>query len=101
MWVRTNGEVLGRMLQDGFEIKKYILTQKEHEYLNAVIKPFRKDRDIIFIKCGCGRECEFIHIELQHEYFGGERMELPYFAKGTMYKGMTPGKKYTLEELGL
>lgn len=38
----------------------------------------------------------FIFIELKREFFS-----LPFFEKGTMYKGMEAHKKYTLEELGL
>ena len=28
-------------------------------------------------------------------------ISFPYFKKGTMYKGMKPGKSYTLKELGI
>lgn len=39
---------------------------------------------------------EFINIQLRDENF-----TLPYFKKGTMYKEMQTGKRYTLEKLGI
>lgn len=76
------------------EEKREILDEKEKEYLRAVIKPFR-DR----VKCiqkSYNNFYEYITICLI-----GERVPLPYFKKGTMYKGMEKNKEYTLEELGL
>lgn len=73
-----------------------ILTDKEKDYLSAVIKPFREDvahitkMDITYSKR------EFICIRINREC-----IIFPKFAKGTMYKGMEANKKYTLEELGL
>ena len=70
-----------------------ILTDKEKAYLSAVIKPFR-DR----IECvkKIVHKREFLKIFLEDE-----SIAFPYFEKGTMYKGMEEGRKYTLEDLGL
>lgn len=73
--------------------KKPILTDEEREYLRSVIKPFRNDVRYIS-KAGFGEE--YIHIKLD-----GDIVLLPYFEKGTMYKGMKARKEYSLEELGL
>lgn len=80
-----------------FERKKEILDEAEKRYLADVIRPFKKR-----VKCICkGQEWgrgdkEFININLKED-----ALVLPYFKKGTMYKGMELGRNYTLEELGL
>lgn len=81
------------------EVKPEILDEKEKEYLSAVIKPFRKQ--ILYIaKTSCvtktnnGKSYIYIQLPCDHMWF-------PYFESDTMYKGMEPDKKYTLEELGL
>lgn len=82
--------------------KKEILDEKEKEYLSAVIKPFR-NRVKCITKYSCNKN-EYIHIVLNNkgiEMLNNEGIELPFFEKGTMYKGMEVGKEYTLEELGL
>ncbi len=78
---------------------KEILDEKEKEYLSAVIRPF-KNR----VKSICKQDIdnEYICIKLSDIYgHTTEAVCLPYFKKGTMYKGMELGKKYTLKELGL
>ena len=86
------------------EYKEPVLTDKEKEYLGAVIKPFR-DR-IKYIKkidiyLGCNKDAEYIFGDLGNEDYVVDAFSLPYFPKGTMYKGMETDKKYTLKELGL
>ena len=80
-------------VENGYIVEKEILDEKEKEYLSAVIKPFR-DRIEYIKKMEDIRE--YITIDLKDE-----RLPFPYFDKGTMYKGMELGKKYTLKELGL
>lgn len=78
-----------------YEVKE-ILDEKEKEYLNAVIKPFRSNVRYIR-KCESGwLNEEFIIIVLKKE-----AISLPCFKKGTMYKRMTTYKEYTIEELNL
>lgn len=78
-----------------------ILDEAEKQYLSAVIKPFRDDvRGIrkmqsIYRLPDDGKE--YIKIRMRSD----EEINLPYFRKGTMYKGMVLRKEYTLEELGL
>lgn len=86
------------MVDFKYEIKakKSILDDVEKEYLSNVIKPFR-DRVKYIKKIQAVNYGEFISIGFFNSYF----MCLPYFEKGTMYKGMECDKKYTLEELGL
>lgn len=73
-----------------------ILTDKEREYLRAVIKPFR-DKVVWIIKMVLF-EREFITINLN---VGIDTFSLPSFEENEYYKGMVVGKRYTLEELGL
>lgn len=77
------------------EYKPEILTDKEKAYLSAVVKPFKgKVKTVEKVSFGGGEEYLKILFEM-------DLMSLPFFAKGTMYKGMEANKKYTLEELGL
>lgn len=74
---------------------KEILDEVEKRCLKAVIRPF-KDRVNYIAKKGVRKE--YIQIVLKKD---NECFFLPYFEKGTMYKGMELNKKYTLKELGL
>lgn len=78
-----------------FERKEKILDEEEKKYLADVVRPFRiKVRSVY--KLASISNKEFINIQLRDENFA-----LTYFEKGTMYKEMQTGKRYTLEELGL
>ncbi len=79
-----------------FERKEEILDEVEKKYLADVVRPFRsKVRSVYKMASICSNK-EFINIQLRDENF-----ILPYFKKGTMYKEMQTGKRYTLEKLGL
>ena len=80
------------------EYKPPILDDVEKAYLSAVIKPFRKRIEYIektdnyYVD---GKQ--FLSIGLVTD----DHCYLPFFKKGTMYKGMEANECYTLEELGL
>ena len=76
-----------------------ILDEKEKEYLNAVIKPWR-DKVESIVKKLC---FEFGYIVIQYRDDMGytSTVILPNFPKGTMYKGMELNKDYSIEDLGL
>lgn len=79
-----------------FERKEEILDEVEKKYLVDVVRPFRsKVRSVYKMASVCSNK-EFICIQLKDENF-----TLPYFKKGTMYKEMQTGKRYTLEKLGI
>ena len=76
-----------------------ILEPAEKKYLSAVIKPFRS-KVYAIAKYDDGVDNYYIQIAIkQNVYF--EYIDLPYFKKGTMYKGMELKKEYTVEQLGL
>ena len=76
-----------------------ILNEKEKEYLSTVIKPFRNGV-LAITKYNYNNGDEYLQIEVnQPNRF--ECIKLPYFEKGTMYKGMKLGFTYILKELGL
>lgn len=77
-----------------FEREEEILDETEKRYLSNVIKPFR-DKVKAIKKISYSRE--FIKIYIKED----QPAILPYFEKGTMYKGMKENKEYTLKELGL
>lgn len=74
------------------EYKEPILDDVEKDYLSAVIKPFRKRIKYIVIWHDGSKQ--FLHIELYDEY-----INFPNFKANTMYKGMKPNKRYTLDDL--
>lgn len=79
-----------------FERKEEILDEAEKKYLSDVIRPFKdKVKYICKLVSAYGNK-EFINIQLRDDNF-----TLPYFKKGTMYKEMQTGKRYTLEKLGI
>lgn len=83
------------------KLSKSILTEKEREYLSAVIKPFR-DRVINITKESeyC-IECIKITLNPLEVMTVGDIVYLPNFIKWSMYEGMEPDKAYTIDELGL
>ena len=79
------------------EYKEHILDDVEKEYLLAVIKPFRKKISCIRKSKDSRKGKNYIKIE----FCDGDRMFFPNLSNDEMYKGMEPGRNYTLEELGL
>ena len=81
-----------------------ILDEKEKEYLGNVIKPFRdiviKIAKLETITGDAFYICIFIKATVPNA-LSFAKIELPAFAKDTMYKNMQYGVEYTLEELGL
>lgn len=79
-----------------------ILDDVERRYLSAVIRPFRDKVQSIKKFNGLYVSHCFDEILVYYESFGRDLwFSLPPFEKGTMYKGMKPDRKYSLEELGL
>lgn len=77
------------------ECKEPILDDVERKYLSDVIKPFgHRVSYIVKILNGSGY---YIAIILNNF----DVMNLPYFTRNTMYKGMKVGRQYKLKELGL
>lgn len=74
---------------------KEVLDAKEKEYLSAVIRPFKGKVNYIQKEISDTREDIVVCVACD------DYLSFPYFEKGTMYKGMELGKKYTLKELGL
>ena len=113
----TFNRAIREVLNDDYAIDEYklldwlceehsILDKEEKEYMSNVVKPFRKR--IINISKIVDRYDENSRLEsiqivlrqpINNELF--DYVELPYFKKGTMYKGMKLNKEYTLKELGL
>lgn len=81
------------------EKKKEILDEVEKEYLRAVIKPFRKKYHTYIEKQKAYVGDDTERIKIFFETYTA--ISLPFFKKGTMYKGMELNKDYSLEELGL
>lgn len=82
-------------VENGYIVEKEILDAVEKEYLENVIKPFRNKVEYISKETSY-MDDYYILIDLDNE-----DIALPFFKKGTMYKGMEADKKYTLKELGL
>lgn len=98
-WIR-NYYLLENLLIGYTEIiKKPILDDIERRYLSNVIKPFR-DRVKDIVKHGY--DCyEYIEIRFYSENIPMGNINLPYYEKSSMYKGMELDKRYSLKDLGL
>ena len=72
-----------------------LLTYKEKEYLKFVFRPFASNT-LYIQKAQSSNSMEYIRAVTY-----SSTMVLPDFKKGTMYKGMKLGTKYTLKELGI
>ena len=77
------------------EYKEPVLDEVERKYLSDVIKPF--GHRVSYIVKRLNGSGYYIAIILNNF----DVMNLPYFTRNTMYKGMTVGREYKLKELGL
>ena len=88
------------LLTGELEIEQPILDDIEKRYLENVFRPF-KDK-IIYIEkrklANDNYEYILFDVSVGHKI---DTCFLPYFNRGTMYKGMELRKQYSLEELGL
>ena len=79
-----------------YEHKPEILDKDDKRYIKSVIRPFRdKVKYITKRSRDLGRE--FISITLNDNFI----INLPFFAKSTMYENMEVDKLYTLEDLNI
>ena len=78
------------------KLHKPILDNIEKNYLSNIIKPFR-DRIDYITKVNLSNGKEYIFIKMKNY----EKISLPFFKAGTMYKGMENDKEYTPDELEL
>ena len=97
-WVRNKDIYSDKFLDQEIEIEvSELLTKKEKEYLEDVIRPFKdKVKDIVKVR-GQITLKEFIYIQLVTD----ETINLPYFERNKYYKKLELSKHYTIEELGL
>ena len=77
------------------EYKEPVLDEVERKYLSDIIKPF--GHRVSYIVKRLNGSGYYIAIILNNF----DVMNLPYFTRNTMYKGMTVGRNYKLKELGL
>lgn len=111
LWFKLRKETL--FLSRSFYYYINPLDEVEKEYLRNVIKPFRKNVCYIAKICNNDRSRIVIgyhnidNIESMEEFKGYIKgttkiISFPWFKNSTgMYKGMEPGRHYTLVELGL
>lgn len=98
-WFNTT--MLIDLLNGSVTIEKLILDKQEKEYLSNVIKPFKDSVFGIVKQPQYVNDYEYISIMIKEESGDHFHMSLPCFKVGTMYKGMEPGKKYSLKDLGI
>lgn len=89
--------VLNQLLNGEYRVVKIprsILTEKEKEYLSAVVKPFRDE--VKHISKNHYDDEEWVQIRTKQ----GLAL-LPPFKEGLMYNGMKVGKEYSVKELDI
>ena len=96
-WVNFYDHLFGAIICGRLKVVKSqgsILTDKEREYLAAVIEPYRDD--VVCIMKSNVLEYPRVYVHLKHDVFG-----LPWFNKDEKYKGMELEREYSLEDLEL
>lgn len=78
------------------EIELELLTKREKDYLEGVIRPF-KDKVISISKRSFNIELEYISILIKEDF----RVNFPNFIINNYYKNMKVGREYTLKDLDL
>ena len=101
-WVKNKDIYSDKFLDQKIEIEiedkdETLLTLKEKEYLENLLRPFKEVVDFIKKINSINRSLQFIHIKLCN----GEVINLPYFNVNEYYKNLEVGKQYTIEDLGL
>ena len=81
--------------------QKHILDKQEHDYLRAMIKPYKVEYIRKFETIVSGIQFIEIVVKSSIDYSATESWSLPYFKLNSMYKGMELDKKYTIEDLEL
>lgn len=97
-WVKNKDIYSDKFLNQEIKIEIELLTPKEKEYLEGVIKPF-KDKVEYIIKYYKDEynPKEYIYLSIKDEF----PTCLPEFEANKYYKGLERTKRYTLKELGL
>ena len=106
MWVNHKDMYSNKFLDQEVDIPSpHILDKKEHDYLRAVVKPY-KIKSITLIG-DLSTVCLKVRLEnninewFELPYFKKDSFELPYFKKGSMYKSMEVYKEYSIQDLEL
>lgn len=81
--------------------RKPILDDVEREYLKAVFKPFASRIKWVKKQCCNERWVNMEYIKALMVDPADDYTCLPVFKAGTMYKGMKPDEKYSLDDLGI
>lgn len=91
------------LADDWEEYKEPILDKEEKEQLRIAIEPYRNKIRFLYKKEICKGFAYVIRICLgsNEDGFAYDHMDVVSFTKDKMYKGMTTGKFYKLEDLGL
>lgn len=92
---------LFQLLTGELEIEQPILDDVEKRYLENILRPFKNRVMYVEKTTQFGYESIRYRVHLPIKKYGNMTCELPYFNKGTMYKGMKLDEQYSLEELGL
>lgn len=95
-WIKNKDLYSDKFLNKEIVIEIDLLTKKEKEYLEGVIRPF-KDKVITISKRSYDINFEYISIFIEDDF----RVNFPNFVKNTYYKNMEVYKEYTLKELDL
>ncbi|MDD7038941.1 MAG: hypothetical protein PUI63_06835 [Alistipes senegalensis] len=95
-WVKNKDIYSDKFLDQEIKIEIELLTPKEKEYLEGVIKPF-KDKVITISKRSFDINFEYISILIKDDV----RITLPNFVKNNYYKNMEVCREYTLKDLRL
>ena len=80
-----------------YEEEKPILDIEEKAYLEGVLRPFKDRVNYVYKRDSYDEGKQYLVFYLKD----ADDCALPFFKKGTMYKGMKLDKPYKLKDLGL
>ena len=95
-WIKNKDIYSDKFLNQEIEIEIELLTPKEKEYLEGVIRPF-KDKVRYIAKSEMDNNLEYLCIDIKDDY----HLCFPNFLRNKYYKNLEIEKKYTIEDLGL
>ena len=95
-WVKNKDIYSDKFLDQEIKIEIELLTPKEKEYLENVIRPF-KDKVRYIAKSEMDNNLEYLCIDIKDDY----HLCFPKFLRNKYYKNLEVDKQYTIKDLGL
>ena len=98
-WFNHKDMFSDKFFDQEIEINEQLLTDKEKEYLENVLRPY-KDK-VLYILKGKYKNYEYLIIRVRNTSTFCDSISIPLFEENRYYKNLEVDKQYTLGELEL